>query len=55
MQLVDGEMVGEDVLDHNSPLGIVLVDAAQASSGIKDKLSSASEAKKNRRKRKRDE
>jgi len=55
MQLVDGEMVGEDVLDHNSPLGIVLVDAAQASSGIKDKLSSASEAKKNRRKRKRDD
>jgi len=54
MQLVDGEMLSEDGLD-NSPLGIVLVDAAQASSGIKDKLSSASEAKKNRRKRKRDE
>lgn len=59
MTLLDGEMVGEDDSDilseHNEPLGIVLIDAAQASSGIKDKSYMSSESKKSRRKRKRDE
>jgi 5-methylcytosine-specific restriction endonuclease McrA len=64
MALIDGEMMGEDDSDsmlgeQGGPLGIVLVDAAQASSGIKDKMSSSSstssESKKSRRKRRRDE
>jgi C2H2 transcription facotor len=60
MALIDGEMMGEDDSDllsvQDEPLGIVLVDAAQASSGIKDKTSSSSsESKKSRRKRRRDE
>lgn len=65
MSLIDGtEMMGEEGMEHHmhpqhgGPLGIVLVDAVQVSSGlIKEKLSNAaSEAKKNRRqKKKRDE
>lgn len=61
MALIDGEMMGEDDSDNmlgeqGGPLGIVLVDAAQASSGIKDKVSSStSDSKKIRRKRRRDE
>ncbi|PWW76274.1 hypothetical protein C7212DRAFT_352312 [Tuber magnatum] len=60
MTLIDGDMIGEDDSDmlseHSESLGIVLVNATQASSGIKDKVSSSSsESKKNRRKRKRDE
>lgn len=60
MTLIDGDMMGEDDSDmlseHSESLGIVLVNAAQASSGIKDKISSSSpESKKSRRKRKRDE
>lgn len=61
MSLIDGsEMMGQDGMEHlqdHGPLGIVLVDAAQVSSGLKEKLTNAaSEAKKNRRqKKKRDE
>jgi len=60
MTLIDGDMMGEDDSDvlseHSESLGIVLVNATQASSGIKDKISSSSpESKKSRRKRKRDE
>ncbi|KAL7273207.1 hypothetical protein RUND412_003950 [Rhizina undulata] len=58
MALIEGGMIGEEepdmLLDHGH-LGIVLVDAAQASSGIKEKISSSSESKKIRRKKKRDE
>jgi len=61
MSLIDGsEMMGQEGMEHlqdRGPLGIVLVDAAQVSSGLKEKLTNAaSEAKKNRRqKKKRDE
>jgi hypothetical protein len=61
MSIIDGsEMLGPDGMDHlqeHGPLGIVMVDAAQVSSGLKEKLTNAaSEAKKNRRqKKKRDE
>lgn len=62
MSLIDGtEMMGvegmEHLQEHGGQLGIVLVDAAQVSSGLKEKLTTAaSEAKKNRRqKKKRDE
>jgi hypothetical protein len=58
MSLIDGsEMIGQEGLEHlqeHGPLGIVLVDAAQVSSGLKEKLTNAaSEAKKNRRQKKR--
>lgn len=61
MSLIDGEMIGEDDCDsmlgeQGGPLGIVLIDPTQASSGIKDKVSSSIfDSKKNRRKRRRDE
>jgi hypothetical protein len=61
MSIIDSsDMLGPDGLDHlqeHGPLGIVMVDAAQVSSGLKEKLTNAaSEAKKNRRqKKKRDE
>jgi len=61
MSLIDGsEMMRQDGMGHirdHHPAGIVLVDAAQVSSGLKGKLANpASEAKMNRRqKKKRDE
>ncbi|KAI5779545.1 hypothetical protein EDC01DRAFT_621349 [Geopyxis carbonaria] len=55
MSFGESDMMGESCLDEDGPLGIVLVDAAQVSSDIKEKLTSVSEAKKLRRKKKRDE
>ncbi|KAA8893920.1 hypothetical protein FN846DRAFT_787249 [Sphaerosporella brunnea] len=61
MSIIDSsDMLGPEGMEHlheHGPLGIVMVDAAQVSSGLKEKLTNAaSEAKKNRRqKKKRDE